>query len=41
MSTERRDSIIEYGKNMIKKLGFNEYKTNKNHPYRLKLDNGI
>ena len=24
---------------MIKKLGFNEYKTNKNHPYRLKLDN--
>jgi glycosyltransferase involved in cell wall biosynthesis len=37
MSEEKRSSIIEYGNEIAKKFNLVEYKTNKYHPYGLKL----
>ena len=37
MSDEKRQSIINYGKKITKNFNLEAYKTNKYHPYGLKI----
>lgn len=38
MSEVKRDKIIKYGKEMFKRLEMGTFRTNENHPYKLKLN---